>query len=119
MANRNKSKGTGFERPVADYFRDHWSEFIDRRTLSGGKDKGDLVNVRVGRHKLVVECKSVARLNLAGWVTEAQAEAVNDGALAGIVVHKRVRKGQPQDQYVTLTLGDFIAILHAAAGSTS
>lgn len=117
MSNRNKSKGTKFEREIADYFEGNWTdraEFIDRRVLSGGKDKGDLANVRLGEHRLVVECKNVARTDLAGWVTEAQVEAGNDSALAGVVVHKRRGKGEARDQYVTLTLHDFILIVHMA-----
>ena len=33
----------------------------------------------------MVEIKNCAKLDLAGWVQEAQVEAVNDNALAGIV----------------------------------
>jgi len=50
-------------------------------------------------------------MNLAGWVTEAQTEAANDGALLGIVVHKRRGKGQAGDQYVTLVLSDLVKLL--------
>lgn len=115
MVNRSKQKGTAQERLIADFLRDNWSEFIDRRPLAGGKDKGDLSNVRVGKHRLVVEIKNCAKLDLAGWVKEAQVEAVNDGALAGVVVAKRKGKGAPEDQYVICTLGDFVNVLHAAA----
>lgn len=115
MANPNKAKGTAQERLVADYLRDNYSEFIDRRTLSGGADKGDLVNVRVGKHRLVVEVKNHARLDLADWIKEAAQEAANDHALAGIVVAKRKGKAQPQDQYVIMTLGDLVKILNAIA----
>lgn len=115
MANRSKQKGTQQERLIADFLRDNWSEFIDRRPLTGGKDKGDLANVRVGKHRLVVEIKNCARLDLAGWVTEAQTEAVNDDALAGIVVAKRKGKGAAEEQYVICTLGDFVNVLHAAS----
>ena len=117
MVNRNGAKGSSFERLIADYLRDNVSEFIDRRVKTGAKDKGDIANWRIGRHRLVVECKTVKAMNLAGWVTEAQEEALNDDAIAGIVIHKRVKKGQPGDQYVTLTLNDFLNILAAAGGN--
>jgi hypothetical protein len=100
MANPNGRKGASFERLTADYWRDVYSEFIDRRVKTGAKDKGDLANVRVGEHRLVVECKNERAVNLAGWVAEAQLEACNDGALCGIVVAKRKGRGQPEDQYV-------------------
>lgn len=115
MANRNKAKGSSFERLVADFLRDNHSEFIDRRPLAGAKDLGDIANVRVGKQRLVIEAKNHARMDLAGWVQEAQDEAVNDNALAGVVVAKRKGKGQAEDQYVICTLGDFVRILHAAS----
>ena len=124
MTNRSGQKGASFERLMADYFRDNLSEFIDRRVKTGAADKGDIANFRIGRHRLVVECKNIRRQSpgeqrppgLNSWVEEAQEEARNDDALAGIVVHKRHGKGQPQDQYVTLTVDDFLTII-AAAGA--
>ena len=114
--NPNKAKGTALERQTADYWQEHWSEWIDRRTPTGGKDKGDLVNVRVGAARLVIEVKnSVSYKDLSGWVEEAAIEAVNDGAVAGIVVHKRKGKAEPGQQYVTMTQASLLAILHAAA----
>lgn len=111
MANPNGRKGATFERQTADYWRDTFSDFIDRRVKTGAKDKGDIANVRVAGHRLVVECKNSSRIDLAGWIAEAQAEAVNDGALCGIVVAKRKGKGNPEDQYVVLTQGDLMKIL--------
>lgn len=115
MANPNGRKGSGFERLVADYWRDHWSEFIDRRVKTGAKDKGDIANVRVGPHRVVVECKnSVSYKDLSGWCNEAAEEAINDNALCGIVVHKRARYGKPEDQYVTMTQGTLLKLLRVA-----
>lgn len=124
MTNRNGAKGSSFERLIADYLQIEVSEFIDRRVKTGAKDKGDIANFRVGKHRLVVECKTIKKQNpneqrppgLNSWVLEAQEEAENDDAVAGIVVHKRTGKGQPGDQYVTMTLDDFLTII-AAAGA--
>jgi hypothetical protein len=113
VANPNGRKGASFERQVADYWRDNWSEFIDRRVKTGAKDCGDLANVRVRNHRIVIEVKNEARTNLAGWVAEAQQEATNDGALCGIVISKRKGKGNPEDQYVVMTQGDLIRLLAA------
>lgn len=110
----DRQKGPGFERDVADYLAKHLEDDrIDRRVKTGNKDRGDVGGVRVHLQRLVIECKRVARLNLAGWVKEAETERGNDDALAGIVVHKRVGKGKKQmhDQYVTLTLGDLVALI--------
>lgn len=109
-----RAAGTRFERQVADYLKTHVSEFIDRRVKTGAKDKGDIANVRAHGQRVVVECKDVARLNLAGWVTEADIERGNDDALAGLVVHKRRGTTDPGDQYVTTTLRDIVALLNGA-----
>lgn len=116
MTNRNGQRGASFERLVADYLRDNWDDRIDRRVRTGAKDKGDVAGFRVSGHRVVVEAKNVRRTDLAGWVAEAKAEAANDGAVAGLVVHKARGKGQPGDQYVTATLADLLALLRAAGG---
>ncbi|WP_284984262.1 hypothetical protein [Arthrobacter sp. efr-133-TYG-118] len=106
-----KQAGTSFERLIADYLAQEVDDRIDRRVKTGAADKGDIAGLRHHGHRLVIECKNVAKTNLAGWVTEAQVEAGNDGALLGLVVHKRRGKGQPGDQYVTLTLSDLVKLL--------
>jgi hypothetical protein len=130
VSNPNGKKGAGFERQTADYWRDNWEWCIDRRVKTGAKDKGDLANVRVrgyrhqsglmvpetDRFRLVVECKNERGMNLAGWVKEAQEEAVNDDALIGLVVAKRKGKGDPADQYVILTQGDLMKLLKTVTG---
>lgn len=108
-----KQAGTSFERLVANYLAEQIDDRIDRRVKTGAADKGDIAGLRYHGHKIAIECKDVAKLNLAGWVTEAQAEAGNDGALLGLVVHKRRGKGQAGDQYVTLVLSDLVKLLEA------
>lgn len=109
-----KKAGTAFERLVADYLKEHVSAFIDRRVKTGAKDKGDIANVRAADQPIVLECKDVAKLNLSGWVNEAEAERVNDRALAGLVIHKRRGTADPGDQYVTCTVRDLVALLTGA-----
>ena len=106
-----KQAGASFERLIANYLATEIDDRIDRRVKTGAADKGDIAGLRHHGHRIVIECKDVAKLNLAGWVTEAQAEAGNDGALLGLVVHKRRGKGQPADQYVTLTLADLVKLI--------
>lgn len=117
MTNRSKQKGTDFESLIRDYLKEEWSDIVERMTLSGTDDRGDISNFRVGdgQHKIAIECKNVNSLSLSEWVKEAQTEAEHYGAVAGIVVHKRKGKGQGGDQYVTLVLSDLLTILHAAA----
>lgn len=106
-----KKAGSSFERSVADYLAEHVDDRIDRRVKNGAKDRGDIAGLRHHGHRLVVECKNTAKTALGPWATEAEAERGNDDALAGLVVHKRHGKGQPQDQWVTMTVGELVALL--------
>lgn len=111
MSNPNGAKGSSFERLIADCLAEHVDDRIDRRVKTGTKDRGDIGGLRHMGGKVVVECKNVAKMNLAGWIAEAEVERGNDDALVGLVVHKRRGKGQALDQYVTLTVRDLIALL--------
>lgn len=106
-----KKAGSKFERDTADYLAEHVDDRIDRRVKTGAKDKGDIAGVRVHGQRMVLECKNTSRTNLGGWATEAETERVNDDALATAVVHKRHGKGDPADQWVTMTLRDLVAVL--------
>ncbi|MEV4991235.1 hypothetical protein [Pseudarthrobacter sp. LMD1-1-1.1] len=106
-----KKAGTSFERMVADYLAEHVDDRIDRRVKTGAKDRGDIAGLRHHGHRLVIECKNAAKTLLGPWAGEAEVERGNDDALAGMVVHKRHGKGRPEDQWVTLTMGDLVALL--------
>lgn len=112
--NRRSAKAAGarFERQVADYLNETVSEWIDRRPKAGARDLGDLANVRLAGHKVVVEVKDVTRMDLPKWTAEAHTEAENDDALIGVVVHKRHGNADPADQWVTMTLADLAIILN-------
>ena len=106
-----KAAGSRMERQVADWLRDHVSEFIDRRTKTGAKDRGDLTGVRAHGKRVAVEIKNTSRINLAGWIGEAHTEAGNDDAAVGVVVHKRHGVADPSRQWVTMTLSDLAFLL--------
>lgn len=114
----NKAKGTRLERMTADYLAAALNDDrIDRMPLHGKGDRGDIAGIRtVLGEKVAVECKSHNRLELAQWVKEAEIERGNADAHAAIVVHKRRGKGDPGDQYVTMTLRD-LAVLLGAQGT--
>lgn len=105
-----KAAGSSFERLVADYLASVVDDRIDRRVKTGAKDKGDIAGVRVHGQRVVLEAKNTARVNLGSWAAEAEVERVNDDALVGLVVHKRHGKGSAADQWVTMTLADFVAL---------
>lgn len=113
-------KGTALERLVADYLAREVGEEnievnrgIDRQIRTGKKDKGDIRGVYFHGRRLVIEVKNVAKLNLGGWVNEAEVERGNADALAGMVVHKRRGYGDKTlgGTYVTMTLADLVALL--------
>lgn len=107
-----KAAGTSFERLIADTLALHIDDRIDRRVKTGGKDKGDIGGLRTpAGSRVVIECKNTTNTALAGWAAEAEVERVNDGAIAGIVVHKRHGKGAGLEQWVTMTVADLIALL--------
>ena len=100
------------ERLAADYLKAHVSRFIDRRVRVGARGCGGLVDVETqdcGR--VVVGVKNVATMSLGAWLAEAEVERINDGALVGLVVHKRRGVAAPGDQFVTMTLRDLAALL--------
>lgn len=110
---KSKAKGTAMEVLVQQGFAKALNDDrIMRSPLMGKNDVGDIANVRTpAGGKVAIEVKNVAKMNLAGWVTEAEAERENLGAVAGIVIHKRVGRGQFLDQYVTLTVKDLLALV--------
>ena len=106
-----RQAGARFERLIADSLAQHVDDRIDRRVKTGSKDRGDIGGIRMHGKRVVAECKDTSRINLAGWAEEADDERGNDDALAGVVIHKRVGKGDPLEQWVTMDLRNFIAIL--------
>lgn len=108
------------EREVADYLALHVSEFIDRRVKTGALDRGDLGGVRtLHGARVVVECKDTRADNLGAHHREAEEERVNDGAVAGVLVHKRHGVGVVGEQWVTMTLADFAALLSGVRPGTA
>ena len=106
-----KKAGTALESMVAAYLAAHVDDRIERRAKSGAKDRGDVSGLRHMGERLVVECKNTARIDLAGWAAEAELERGNDDAVAGVIISKRHGKGQPGDQWVHMTLRDFVALI--------
>lgn len=108
-----RKAGSTFERQVADFFAATVDDRIDRAVKRGTKDVGDIGGLRFHGHKIAVEVKNTTKVELSKWASEVEAERQNLGALAGIIVHKRHGKGAPEDQWVTMTLGNFVALMNA------
>jgi hypothetical protein len=107
-----KAAGASFEKLVADYLAEMVDDRIERRRLEGKNDRGDIAGLRVHGQRVVLECKNYGgRIEAASWIGEAEVERVNDNALAGVVVAKRKGTQQPGEQYVFMTLRDFVALI--------
>lgn len=117
MTNRSKQKGTAFEALIAAGLAAALEDDrIERRTLSGTNDRGDIAGVRIGPHRLVIECKAVAggkTLHLPEWTAEARTECRNDGALAGLVVSKRTGTTDPMKQWFHGEVQTLVDIIRA------
>ena len=108
----SRAKGTRFETAVVRWLREALQDDrIERRSLNGRNDRGDVAGVRAWGQRVTVECKSQNRLSLSEWVNESQIERGNDDAFVGVVIHKRRGTTDPNEQYVTMTGADFIALL--------
>lgn len=112
--NRSSAKkaGTDFENLIADGLAEALGDRNIRRAPRwGSKDKGDIVNVRIDGHDLVIQTKCVARMALPSWVSQAKVQSVNADALCGIVIHKRYGTRNPMDQWVSCTVRELVALL--------
>jgi hypothetical protein len=108
-----KTQGTRHETSTARWLAQRLDDDrIERRTKTGAKDRGDIAGVRtLNGGRVVIECKDAARDNLPAWIREAEVERGNDDAVVGVVVHKARGKGDPADQYVSMTLEMFARLL--------
>lgn len=108
----SKAKGTAEETAVVTYLNSQGILAV-RNPPQGSKDKGDinLLNLPV-----VIEVKNCRTMKLAQWLDEAQVEKSNAKADIALVWHKRIRKGNPADHYVTMTGEDAVKLLKALSG---
>ena len=106
-----KAAGARFERIIADCLAEHLDDRIDRMVRRGNKDRGDISGVRCHGQPVAVEVKNTARMDLPSWTREAEIEAGNLDALAGVVISKRHGNGDPLDQWVHMTVREFIALI--------
>ena len=107
---KSKAKGTAFETLIVNYLREFYPN-VERRTLSGVHDKGDIAGTN---KKLIWECKDHKTLNFSGWLKESEIERGNANAEYGIVVAKRRGYGDAGSQYAVLTLEALVQLLEKA-----
>lgn len=107
-----KAAGSSFEKLIADALAEHLDDRIERRTKNGSKDRGDISGFRFMGQRVVVEAKNVSSgLSLSEWAKEAETERLNDDAGVWLIAHKRRGKGDPLDQWITLTVRELLSLL--------
>lgn len=72
-----------------------------------------------GNGLYIVEAKNRKTLALPQWWQETETEAANAGVPFGVIVHKRVGKTKPEDQWATMTLGQWLRLMHGERPSGS
>lgn len=96
----SKQKGTKTESALVNWLKEHGWPYARRLALKGVRDEGD---VTLGDGiPVAIESKAVARLNLAGWMKEIEAEVENSGAEWGFVVVKKRGTQDPGEYYAVL-----------------
>ena len=106
-----KAAGTRFETTVARYLAEHVDDRIERRRMTGSRDRGDLSGWRFAGQRIVAELKDYGGRIAAGpWLNEAEVERGNDGAGVALVIAKRRGTTNPGDQIVLMTLRDLVAL---------
>jgi Holliday junction resolvase len=103
MTSPQRRKGSHFERDVVAYFQNHGFPFVERAYGAGRPDdRGDID----GLEHWTLECKNHARLALAEWCDEAEAERLNGRRRHWAVIFKRRRK-PIANTYVLMDLETF------------
>ncbi|MFZ2055930.1 MAG: hypothetical protein WAV54_00785 [Acidimicrobiales bacterium] len=95
-----KVKGSTFERSVVSYLREVGFPQAARTLAGASEDRGDISGVG----HCVLECKCSARIDLAGWLTEARLEACNAGLPRFAVIAKRRGVADVAESYAVLPL---------------
>jgi hypothetical protein len=109
-----KAAGTRMESSVVGYLAEHLDDRIERRRLSGARDRGDLSGWRFAGNRICAEVKDYGGKYLVGtWLNEVEIQRGNDSADVGLVIAKRRGHGDPGDQVVFLTLRDLATLLGA------
>jgi hypothetical protein len=112
---RSRAKGTAFETLIVDYLRKTIYPEAERAPLWGAKDEGDFLNTP----GFTLQAKNQAATSLGAWLDQArtqnenyvEAHAPTSWRLPA-VVHKRRGRGAPEDQFVTMSLGDWARLVH-------
>jgi Holliday junction resolvase len=93
-----KQKGTAAETAVVNYLKSKGRAHIERRSLNGSNDRGDIAGIP----GVVIEVKNHARMELSQWLSELEVEMRNDKASTGVVIHKKKGTTEVGQWYATM-----------------
>jgi hypothetical protein len=110
MVNRSKQKGTSWESAIVDYLRAYGWPHVERRTLNGAMDRGDIAGIP----GVVIEAKSVKTITLGAFIDEADKERKNDKADIGVAWIKRRGRTTADYGYVVMDGAQFAWLLKEA-----
>ena len=108
--NPSKRKGTGWESVIVDHLRAEGWPHVERRSLNGSKDRGDIAGIP----GVVIEAKNCRTVELAEWVDEVEQERFSDNADIGVVWMKRRGRATAAYGYVVMTGAQFTRLLREA-----
>lgn len=113
MPNPNKAKGSRWESEVRDYLATALDVRVERIPAGAALDRGDLTGI----NGLCIECKNVAKIELAGWVDEATAEARNVAPDTLPVVIAKRRNKSVTDGYAVMPLWAWAELMRRAGNA--
>jgi len=106
-----KRKGSAFEREVVTYLRGAGFPQASRTLAGATEDRGDISGVG----NIVLECKCASRIDLAGWLAEAQIEAENAGLPRFAVIAKRRGIADVAESYAIVPLWQLAELLRGVS----
>jgi hypothetical protein len=106
-----KQKGRNAENLVVEFLRQWWPQ-VERRRLAGVHDRGDIAGVP----GTVIEVKSGAKIDLAGWLKELDREVANDNARHGVLVVKPRGTTDATQFYAVVRFEEWVDLRRACNG---
>lgn len=106
----SRRKGNVAERDVVRVLREAGYKAETSRASRGGYQTGADI---LSDFPATIEVKNQARLDLAGWWSQAEAQAIGGGP--AVVIHKRVGKARAEDWWCTMDFKTLISLLRPAS----
>lgn len=117
MSTPARKKGTSHETAVVNWLHEHGWRHARRYPAKGNRDEGDIA---LGDGiPVTVEAKNRARMDLAGFIGELEAEMINAGTETGCVVIKRRGTTNVAEFYALTTFAQWNDLVARAYGNVA